>query len=115
MSNIGVRRRLWEQGSKVEPRDLAEAIRDLDDAVRVIVPRRLITTDVTWVLPFTLAATSQPEAILVIRAQTPSTPTTGLAALPDPMWIWKGSSAEIFRADGFVLGTRYIITWELIG
>jgi hypothetical protein len=115
MSSIGVRKRLWETNANVEPRDLAEAIRDLDGVARAIVPRRLITTDVTWVLPFTLAAMSAPEAILIVRVQTPSAPTIGLASLPDPMWTWKGAVAEVFRADGLTVGTRYIITWELIG
>lgn len=111
---IGIRKRVWEQGTNVDARDLAEALRDADNSLRSIPTFTLITTDAQWTLPFTLTSSARPRGVLVIRVETPDNPLAGVAAFPSPMWQWKDGSIRIFRADGFVIGTRYVIEWKLI-
>jgi len=115
MTRKGVRKRIWEQGTAISQADVAEFARDIDDAVRTIPTLSFVTTDAAWALPAYIACDHVPKGLLVIRVETPNAPTIGVAYFPDPKWEADGSRLKVTRADGFTAGTRYRITWMLIG
>lgn len=111
----GIRKRIWDQGTEISQTDVAEFARDVDGAVRSIPDFQILVTDTTWAFPFFLGCDHVPQGLLVIRVETPNAPTVGVAYFPDPKWEADGSRLKITRADGFSPGTRYRVTWMVIG
>lgn len=115
MKRKGIRKRIWDQGTEVSQRDIAEFARDVDQALQSIPSFDTVITDVRWSLPFFLSCDHIPTSLLVSRVETPDSPTLGISFFPDPKWESDGSRIKITRCDGFVVGTRYRINWMLIG
>lgn len=113
-SLLSLRKRIWESGKDPNPRDVAESIRDIDQAFRSITARALIETTTAYVPPFFLFYPRTPQAVFLVGLRLDKDPTIvyGGAQIA---WTWTGKQIQVNGINGLVSGTRYVMTFEVVG
>lgn len=91
-----------------------EGLRDLEGAVRSIVPIRVIARTVTYTPPIYLTAESLPVAVIMGRCKLASDPQ-GVIAQAAVAWVWENSQVKITSIPGLTVGSSYDINFLVFG
>jgi hypothetical protein len=113
-SLLSLRKRIWEQGKDPNPRDIAESVRDIDQAFRSITARAIIEKTCSYVVPFYLAYPRNPQAVFLVGLTLDKDPTIvyGGAQIA---WKYTGDQIQVNGINGLTTGTRYVMTFEVVG
>lgn len=112
----GVRKRIWENGKEAKPRDIAEAVRDLDSSVTSIYTRKIVKSPNTvYIIPFTIPYDHLPDGVLCINARISQAPEAATAAGGIVAWVWTGSDIRVVNIPGCTTNLAYDFTFEIIG
>lgn len=107
-----LRKSIWA-GENATGRDVGEALRDHDETLRGL-PRTLrVEGTFTYAPPFYLRAKAPPRQVNLTRARPDKGP--GLISSGMVEWDWSAKSGVRVKAiAGLTLGTRYLLTFELV-
>lgn len=113
-SLLSLRKRIWESGKDPSPRDIAESLRDVDQAFKNIKPRAIIESTIAYVTPFYLSFPRNPDFVLLVGLRLDKDPAIvyGGAQIA---WEWTGKQIKVNGINGLTAGTRYVMTFEVVG
>lgn len=113
-SRKSLRKAIWATGADPSPRDIGEALRDVDTAFTQLVPMSVVTSVVIGGTSFAVNADHAPVAIVVGRVTVHQSP----AAVPWSAaidWGWNGTNVVVTTIGGLTAGVKYDITLLLFG
>ena len=113
-SLLSLRKRIWETGKDPNPRDIAESIRDVDQAFRSIDARAIIEARTAYVVPFYLAYPRNPKAVILVGLELDKDPAIVYGG-SQIAWKWTGKQIQVNGINGLTAGTRYVMTFEVVG
>ena len=113
-SLLSLRKRIWESGKDPAPRDIAESVRDIDQAFRSITARAIIEMTAAYVVPFFLAYPRNPQAVFLVGLRLDKDPTIVYGGT-QIAWTWTGKQIQVNGINGLVANTRYVMTFEVVG
>lgn len=115
----GIRKRIWETGSDPSPRDIAEALRDVDEHIQGTIPRKLVelTAQYNPPNPFTVSYDHVPSGVVCIRIRNDKGSSRDVIASGAGQcnFEWSDGIIKIFSVGSFGAAGRYIFTLEIIG
>lgn len=112
---VGLRKRIWDTGKPADPRDVAEAFRDVDAQLRLIYRRDIKQVTTTYDPPFYLEYPRVPVGIVLVSIRetktSPAVIDAGMVA-----YDYIAPRIKIVGIAGaLVVGTSYDMTFEVIG
>jgi hypothetical protein len=94
---------------------VTEAMRDVQEAISAIPALSIVTVRDRYTEPYDLFLDGMPAAILAVRVVDAATPESPIAHGVAVEWVWGRGRARITHVDGLVPGTKYTITFLIIG
>lgn len=110
-----IRKRVWESANAPSSRDIAECLRDVDEALiaqePVAVPDEVVQV---YQPPFFIAFPRNPKTVKLGRIRLDKDPAIVVGS-GMVHWDWTGDGIKVNAIDGLTSGTRYLMTFEVVG
>lgn len=115
----GIRKRIWDSADKLNPRDVAEGFRDVDEQLRRIYRRSIKTGSWTYDPPFYLELPNgaNPTGVLLVSIKLYQQPASVVDVSSVVAFEFVAPRIKVIgiAGPGIVIGQKYDMTFEVIG